>query len=772
MATQGEPQVQFKLVLVGDGGTGKTTFVKRHLTGEFEKKYVATLGVEVHPLVFHTNRGPIKFNVWDTAGQEKFGGLRDGYYIQAQCAIIMFDVTSRVTYKNVPNWHRDLVRVCENIPIVLCGNKVDIKDRKVKAKSIVFHRKKNLQYYDISAKSNYNFEKPFLWLARKLIGDPNLEFVAMPALAPPEVVMDPALAAQYEQDLQVYGNHSQLPKHPGFKVLASASHYWPLEDVDGIHEFRDTNGALRIHNFTVLPSHNSTFVNTNDSAYSNFSATVDIVEGMVNKGIYVTEKKGVTFLFFGSYRNSCISNPEACGPEGVTFSFFWKTQDQQAKLLPASGGRVISSGFKICSNEGEGSVEFYTRGNAMMKWKASFSPPGPHWTHILFTWKWREGLKVYVNGTLSSADPTGKVFYDYGDGSAGLLTGTEGDAARRAVNGAFDEFIIWERALSPREVQLYFTAAIGVQVLLSSTLPWSLMTTTTKPVVPSAYQPIISALSRGRGSSQGPSSALEQLQNTSSSLPRQELSEQTALSLAQAFLKAIEDFMLMSNWVDAPESPAVFGSLVHTIDTVMAHLALNLDGNSLPLTLEGSSSVADYAVLKMHPQTLNVSHYRFPSRGQSFISIPSEAFHGKACITIVGLLYHNMHYFFHDINPMDTKIAGAAAYKGYMISASSYLISLKVEPLPQLSYNLSGSPLVTIQLTHRLPAGEMGISLGMWRWLMVSSPADTGALGVSDSTQTPLCFPLGVPGVLDPLTEPCWLISNAITMFDRRTACP
>ncbi|TGZ54713.1 GTP-binding nuclear protein, partial [Temnothorax longispinosus] len=192
----------FKCVLVGDGGTGKTTFVKRHLTGEFEKKYVATLGVEVHPLIFHTNRGPIRFNVWDTAGQEKFGGLRDGYYIQGQCAVIMFDVTSRVTYKNVPNWHRDLVRVCENIPIVLCGNKVDIKDRKVKAKSIVFHRKKNLQYYDISAKSNYNFEKPFLWLARKLIGDPNLEFVAMPALLPPEVTMDPQWQQQIEKDLK------------------------------------------------------------------------------------------------------------------------------------------------------------------------------------------------------------------------------------------------------------------------------------------------------------------------------------------------------------------------------------------------------------------------------------------------------------------------------------------------------------------------------------------------------------------------------------------
>ena len=68
----------------------------------------ATLGVEVHPLRFHTNRGELVFNVWDTAGQEKFGGLRDGYYIQGQCAIMMFDVTSRITYKNVPNWHRDL----------------------------------------------------------------------------------------------------------------------------------------------------------------------------------------------------------------------------------------------------------------------------------------------------------------------------------------------------------------------------------------------------------------------------------------------------------------------------------------------------------------------------------------------------------------------------------------------------------------------------------------------------------------------------------------
>jgi GTP-binding nuclear protein Ran len=95
-----------------------------------------------------------------------------------------------------------LVRVCENIPIVLTGNKVDVKERKVKAKSITFHRKKNLQYYDISAKSNYNFEKPFLWLARKLVGNQSLEFVAAPALAPPEVQVDQAVLDSYREEME------------------------------------------------------------------------------------------------------------------------------------------------------------------------------------------------------------------------------------------------------------------------------------------------------------------------------------------------------------------------------------------------------------------------------------------------------------------------------------------------------------------------------------------------------------------------------------------
>lgn len=124
------------------------------------------------------------------------------YSIQADCAIIMFDVTHRISYKSVPNWHRDLTRVCENIPIVLLGNKVDMKDRKVKAKQITFHRKKNLAYYDISAKSNYNFEKPFLYLARKLTDIDDLVFTEAPAYLPPEVELTKEQLEQQERELQ------------------------------------------------------------------------------------------------------------------------------------------------------------------------------------------------------------------------------------------------------------------------------------------------------------------------------------------------------------------------------------------------------------------------------------------------------------------------------------------------------------------------------------------------------------------------------------------
>ncbi|KAL5559296.1 hypothetical protein UlMin_035507 [Ulmus minor] len=163
---QTEDMQSFKLVIVGDGGAGKTTFVKRHLTGETVKP---TIGVEVHPLDFFTNCGKIRFYCWDTAAMEKFGGLRDGYYIHGQCAIIMYDITDPMASKKVQKWQRGLCRVCGNIPIALC--------------------------------CNIDYEKPFLYLARKLTGNAKLHFVGSPALAPPEVQIDMVAQAKHEAEL-------------------------------------------------------------------------------------------------------------------------------------------------------------------------------------------------------------------------------------------------------------------------------------------------------------------------------------------------------------------------------------------------------------------------------------------------------------------------------------------------------------------------------------------------------------------------------------------
>ncbi len=102
----------FKLVFVGDAGVGKTTFLNRHLTGEFIERYDATRGVDVDPLDFSTNHGRIRFNVWDTAGQEKLRGLGDEYYKAADCAVVFCDITSLLSWKSVLRTPSLLIYFC------------------------------------------------------------------------------------------------------------------------------------------------------------------------------------------------------------------------------------------------------------------------------------------------------------------------------------------------------------------------------------------------------------------------------------------------------------------------------------------------------------------------------------------------------------------------------------------------------------------------------------------------------------------------------------
>ena len=168
---------QFKVVMIGDGGTGKTSYVARLNAGDYKNEYVATIGVEKHNILVNTNYGNFNINLWDTAGQEKTGPLRDSYYEQADAAIIFCDVTSRITYKNVPSWHKDVVRVCGDIPIVICANKIDIKERKVKSKSMVYHEKHKLGCFEISVLTRTSLKEPLQYLLQQLLHEPELKIL-------------------------------------------------------------------------------------------------------------------------------------------------------------------------------------------------------------------------------------------------------------------------------------------------------------------------------------------------------------------------------------------------------------------------------------------------------------------------------------------------------------------------------------------------------------------------------------------------------------------
>lgn len=108
----------YKVLLVGDGGVGKSAFLSKMKNNTFPKQYIATMGAEVHPIVI----GDRVYKIWDTAGQEKLSGLRQGYYIEADAVIFMYSCDSVLTYRNLPNWVRDVQRVVSNIPYIIVNS--------------------------------------------------------------------------------------------------------------------------------------------------------------------------------------------------------------------------------------------------------------------------------------------------------------------------------------------------------------------------------------------------------------------------------------------------------------------------------------------------------------------------------------------------------------------------------------------------------------------------------------------------------------------------
>lgn len=165
----------FKVCIFGDGGVGKTSLVKRYLTGLFTGDSGMTLGVDFHMKKFEFHGKRVSLQIWDFAGEDRFRFLLPGYVKGASGGIFMFDITRQSSLRNFADWLEIFKGgtgdMKFDVPIIMIGGKLDLHDRRsVFSKDAVELAKKYelLDYIETSAKTGENVELIFYKLALEL----------------------------------------------------------------------------------------------------------------------------------------------------------------------------------------------------------------------------------------------------------------------------------------------------------------------------------------------------------------------------------------------------------------------------------------------------------------------------------------------------------------------------------------------------------------------------------------------------------------------------
>jgi len=171
MATTGTNNMQAKLVLLGDMGTGKSSLVLRFVKGQFLDYQESTIGAAFFSQTLAVNEVTVKFEIWDTAGQERYHSLAPMYYRGAAAAIIVYDITNSDSFARAKNWVLELQKQGNpNLVMALAGNKADVAaKRKVEAEEAETYAKENgLFFMETSAKTAQNVNELFYEIARRL----------------------------------------------------------------------------------------------------------------------------------------------------------------------------------------------------------------------------------------------------------------------------------------------------------------------------------------------------------------------------------------------------------------------------------------------------------------------------------------------------------------------------------------------------------------------------------------------------------------------------
>jgi len=155
----------FKILLIGNSGVGKTSFLLQYCDNKFNPAFVSTVGIDFKvKTVVTQDKKRIKLQVWDTAGQERYKIITTQYYRHAMGFLVMYDITNETSFLDVRNW---LGQVQQHsfgtAQIILVGNKSDLEDQRV----VPVQRGKDLadelgyEFFEASAKTASEVQNTF-----------------------------------------------------------------------------------------------------------------------------------------------------------------------------------------------------------------------------------------------------------------------------------------------------------------------------------------------------------------------------------------------------------------------------------------------------------------------------------------------------------------------------------------------------------------------------------------------------------------------------------
>jgi len=161
----------FKYIIIGDMGVGKSCLLHQFTEKKFMTDQPHTIGVEFGTRIVDVNGKKIKLQIWDTAGQERFRSVTRSYYRGAAGALLVYDITRRVTYNHLTSWLTDARNLTHpSTVIMLVGNKTDLTDQRdvPYEEAQAFAQENGVIFMETSAKTGASVEEAFLSTAKSI----------------------------------------------------------------------------------------------------------------------------------------------------------------------------------------------------------------------------------------------------------------------------------------------------------------------------------------------------------------------------------------------------------------------------------------------------------------------------------------------------------------------------------------------------------------------------------------------------------------------------